>query len=505
MPIDGHFGRIIRVAFGLACVVALAGCSSEGDDATSEPCQSGRSVACTCAGGAEGAQVCGEDGTWGPCDCNGDEGGADTGDEGMQTSDTGSTSGGTDSEVGPQRRDTSSDGDGDGGGSGPSGFSWDQTHVDTQWLYDADETDDITVETVTNLDPSGEGSLEAALSAAEDNANTLVVFEVGGVIDYGGDTFLRSRGENVYIAGQTAPYPGVTLVRGGLRIHGDNTIVQHMTFLPGDDVATPSKSRSITYDDEATHVIVDHCAAGWAPDTNVNFRNDHSNLALINSINSEPLNESSHPEAPHGYGTLMSENTTEITVMGNLMTHNWKRNPYNSQSDANFTWINNYVYNWGARHYHGTTSDGPEFDWIGNVSHEGPDTDLEEGIFEGNEATVYYEDNLLIPDDTPLEDDSLTYVDDPLNLPMGLAESDMIPPGDLEEFLVSTVGPRPADRAPFAERIVEDFVNRAGEIIDHHDDVGGYPDYETQTRELDPPETDVLDWLQQYTVEVEGS
>jgi len=506
---------LIPFALTVSLVGAFAAVGCNTGDGNAEPCQEGRSVACTCPGGAEGGQVCRADGSWSACQCDGDAGLADA--------DSDPTGGGSDTDTDQNHTeendtdvtatDTGADADGDddvddaddtdGGDDGPPAFKWDQTHVDTQWLDDADDNDNLTIETVTNLDADGNGSLNDALSAAEDNANTLIVFEIGGVIDNGGRTYVRSRADNVYIAGQTAPYPGITLIRGGLRIHGDNTIVEHMTFLPGDDIDSPDKSRSITYDDTASHVMIDQCAAGWAPDTNVNFRKDHSNLAFINSINSEALNDSSHSEAPHGYGTLISENTSEITVMGNLMSHNWKRNPFDNEDDSEFVWLNNYVDNWGERHYHGSTSGGPDIDWIGNVSRQGPDTDLSEGIFEDNAPTVHYADNLLIPDDTPLEDDNVDYVDNPMNLPSGLSESDLLPPEKLEEFIVARIGPRPADRAPFAQRIIDDFKNEDGEIIDHHDDVGGYPDYDTETRDLDPPESDVLDWLQQYTDQVE--
>lgn len=498
MDRGGSFGIRSAITVALAGALVAFGCNSEEGTETAEPCQQGRSVACTCPGGGEGGQVCQADGTWGPCRCDGDVGLEDTGSDPSDTSEGGSDAE-TDTDLDPRDTDTGGD-----GVEAPPAFEWDQTHVDTGWLETADANDNLTVETVTNLDADGEGSLEAALQAARDNANTLIVFEVGGVIDYGGTTYIRSKGDNVYIAGQTAPYPGITLVRTGIRIEGDNTIVEHVTFLPGDDIDDPHKSRSITYDDVASHIMVDHCTAGWAPDTNVNFRKNHSNLAFINGINTEALNDSSHPEAPHGYGTIISENTTGIAVIGNLNSHNWKRNPFNNEDDSEFVWLNNYTYDWGKVHFHGTGSNGPSFDWIGNVSRAGPSTNFdEEGMFASHAATVYWENNRLIPEDIPLVDDDITYADEPRHLPSGLSESDLLDPNDLEEFILARVGPRPADRDPFNARIIENFKNREGGIIDHQDDRGGYPDYSTQTRELAPPDTNVLDWLKQYTAQVE--
>src|SRR5688572_2861363 len=57
---------------------------------------------------------------------------------------------------------------------------------------------------VTTLAADGPGSLRAALEAT---GPRLIVFEVGGVIDLRGQTFVL-RNPHVTIAGQTAPDPG---------------------------------------------------------------------------------------------------------------------------------------------------------------------------------------------------------------------------------------------------------------------------------------------------------
>src|SRR5947209_8626417 len=67
-----------------------------------------------------------------------------------------------------------------------------------------------TVLRVTTLGAEGPGSLRSALEAEEPR---LIVFEVGGVIDLGGHS-LEVRHPFVTIAGQTAPDPGITLIRG---------------------------------------------------------------------------------------------------------------------------------------------------------------------------------------------------------------------------------------------------------------------------------------------------
>ena len=82
---------------------------------------------------------------------------------------------------------------------------------------------------VTTLKPAGPGSLREALESA---GPRQVVFEVGGVIDLQGAS-LTIRHPFVTLAGQTAPSPGVTLIKGELNIATHDVIVQHLMFRPG--------------------------------------------------------------------------------------------------------------------------------------------------------------------------------------------------------------------------------------------------------------------------------
>src|SRR5687767_13800971 len=74
---------------------------------------------------------------------------------------------------------------------------------------------------VTTLDADGPGSLRQAIDTP---APRLIVFEVVGVIDLRGTT-LRVRHPDVTIAGQTAPDPGITLIRGSLMVETHDVIV----------------------------------------------------------------------------------------------------------------------------------------------------------------------------------------------------------------------------------------------------------------------------------------
>ena len=95
---------------------------------------------------------------------------------------------------------------------------------------------------VTTLATEGPGSFAEAVNT---KGPRIVVFEVGGIIDLGTKT-LRITEPDLTIAGQTAPAPGITLIRGGLDIATSNVIVRHLRVRPGDadnrgPVALPSR------------------------------------------------------------------------------------------------------------------------------------------------------------------------------------------------------------------------------------------------------------------------
>ncbi len=187
---------------------------------------------------------------------------------------------------------------------------------------------------VTNLDASGPGSLRAAIEA---EGPRIVVFEVGGVIDLGRQTLVL-RNPFITIAGQTAPSPGITLIRGGIDIRGHDVIVQHIRIRPGsaggewmsgwdeDGIATVG----------AYNVIIDHCSLTWATDENLSAsgprftgstpeewrRGTSHNITFSNNLNGESLAYSTHSKGEHSKGSLLHDNVTGLLIVGNLYAHN---------------------------------------------------------------------------------------------------------------------------------------------------------------------------------------
>ena len=86
------------------------------------------------------------------------------------------------------------------------------------------------VRCMATLAADGPGSLKAAIDTP--GART-VVFEVGGVIDMSGRG-LDIRHPHLTIAGQTAPSPGITVIKAETVIRTHDVIVQHLRFRPGE-------------------------------------------------------------------------------------------------------------------------------------------------------------------------------------------------------------------------------------------------------------------------------
>ncbi|WP_255681385.1 hypothetical protein [Natrinema sp. SYSU A 869] len=159
--------------------------------------------------------------------------------------------------------------------------------ADASWL--AGTAPDVL--TVTTLEGSGEGSLRWAI---DQRGPRVVVFEVGGVVDLEGESLAVDR-PGLYVAGQTAPSPGITLIRGGLSVDADNVIVQHVRVRPGDDIPAEIDCLSNA---GGSNVIFDHCSVSWGTDESVSTNSgpEKPDVTFSNNLIAECLNDSIHPK-----------------------------------------------------------------------------------------------------------------------------------------------------------------------------------------------------------------
>jgi len=372
---------------------------------------------------------------------------------------------------------------------------------------------------VTSLNASGPGSLRAAL---EEKGPRIVVFETGGVIDLQRSNLIVTE-PFLTIAGQTAPSPGITLIRGGLSIRTHDVRVQHIRVRPGDAGQAPRSGWapdgiSVSGAD-AFNVHIDHCSVSWAVDENMSVSGPRTlgpahtahKVTISNSIIAEALDFASHKEGRHSKGLLVHDFVGEVAVIGNLFAHNGRRNPYFKAHTSGVV-VNNLIYNpdsaaiqlgyiddeWLETEF---SPNNPRISAVGNLLYYGRDTysDLALVAYQGD---AYLDDNRVFNLDG-----------EPMNITQGdirrLEEKPVWPeglrplsPDELTQYLLTHAGARPKDRDAEDRRIIEDFIARRGRIIDSQEQVGGYPKIEPSHRALSIPE-DVGRWLAQLAAEQE--
>jgi len=341
---------------------------------------------------------------------------------------------------------------------------------------------------VTNLNKSGEGSLRAALEAS---GKRLVVFEVGGVINLEGSD-LNIRNNDVYVAGETAPYPGITVIRGQTNISGDNIIVSHMSFRLGDGDGGADDTIGIT----GNNIVLNHVAASWSIDECVNLIGA-SNVTLYKTMVTEALSYATHKEGEHSKGSLIYNGTNNAALYHTLYAHNALRQP--RLHKAQVALMNGVIYNWlpgnddeGEKKFHFLVHmDDAEMSVVGNVALQGPDSvgDTLVSGHKNRKGSAFMEDNLIYDvNGNPLKEYNESNIT-PLSTPPLWPENVVIQPSD-EAFyeVLRTVGPRPGQRDPINARVVATVAEGTGQRVNSQEDVGGYPDYEQTSHSVTVPD-----------------
>jgi hypothetical protein len=357
---------------------------------------------------------------------------------------------------------------------------------------------------VTNLDASGPGSFRAAVEA---RGPRIVVFEVAGVIDMGLTTLTISE-PFLTIAGQTAPSPGITIVRGGIDIRANDVIVRHLRIRSG--VSGQALRSGWEADGMSTvaarNVIVDHCTITWALDENLSAsgprftgttpeewrRGTSHNITFSYNVLAEGLANGSHPKGEHSKGSLIHDNATGILIYRNLYAHNYERSPM-LKGGVHAAVVNNFIFNPGAQAVHYNLMDlewgsNPhqlgELSAVGNVLRAGFSTRPDVAFLTiGGVGDLRYHgrDNLAVDRmGRPLpmfgryttSPARIIETRRPVVWPAGL---DVIPANQVETHVLRFAGARPWDRDAHDIRVLFDVVEGRGEIIDDEREVGGYP------------------------------
>lgn len=358
---------------------------------------------------------------------------------------------------------------------------------------------------VNNLNAQGPGSLRAAI---ETKGPRIVVFEVGGVIDLGRTTLTITE-PHLTIAGQTAPSPGITIIRGGIDLKAHDVILQHIRVRTGRD-GQPALSgwEADSLSTVAAHdVIIDHCTFTWGIDENMSAsgprfaggnsvaewrRNTSHNILFSYNLAAEGLANASHPKGEHSKGSLIHDNATGIVFWRNIWAHNVERSPL-LKGGVQAVMVNNLIYDPGLRAVHYNLM---ALEWVGQPYVEGRLTAIG-NVLRGGPTTAaglpflmlggdgdlrfYGRDNLAVDKfGAPLPmfgrygetRAQLITADKPDALPAGMT---ILPARDVETHVLTNAGARPWDRDADDIRVLFFIAEGRGAIIDDEKTVGGYP------------------------------
>ena len=368
---------------------------------------------------------------------------------------------------------------------------------------------------VTTLDAQGPGSLREAIERQRPRIN---VIEVGGVIDLGRET-LSITHPDITIAGQTAPSPGITLIRGGIDVKTHDVILQHLRIRPGDN--DEARASGFAEDSISTasarNLIVDHCSLTWAVDENLSASGPRftgeapddwragtsHNILYSHNLIAEGLADATHPKFEHSKGSLIHDNVSGILIYGNLYAHNYERSPL-FKGGVHGQIVNNFIYDPGQRAVHYNLQslewgkvafETGKMDLIGNVMRAGLSTldGLPLLMIGGDgDLALYARDNIAVdrwgaplPERGRYTTGAAKIIDaaEPMPLPEGLP---VLPATAVERFVLANAGARPWDRDGHDVRVFANAAEGRGEVIDSQAEVGGYPVMEPTQKAFDP-------------------
>ena len=219
---------------------------------------------------------------------------------------------------------------------------------------------------VTNLNDNGPGSLRECVNA---QGPRTCVFRIGGTITTQSEIIVTN--PYLTIAGHTAPGGGITL-RAAQNYHDEpfiisthDVVIRYVRFRAGASAEPNSSRRSLTINNGAYNIMIDHCSFSWATDQPLLLIDGVRNTTIQWSIIAEALANSTHSEEgifqEHSTGLSVSgknyhstQRTGNITIHHNLLAHNGGRNPQNAGYGLQDV-VNNVIYNWGGQGF--TTHD----------------------------------------------------------------------------------------------------------------------------------------------------
>jgi hypothetical protein len=395
------------------------------------------------------------------------------------------------------------------------------------------------------------GTFRQCLEYNDNGEGKIILFEVSGTIEANSEPFIyQINTPYLTIAAQTAPSPGIQLKNLTIQFrHTHDALVQHLRFRVGDRAnGTEPENRdglkiSPSTGSSVYNVVVDHCSISWAIDENLEIYEiagaDLHDITVSNSIISESLYDSLHPEGPHSKGVIVGKNTERVSLIRNLFAHNYDRNPL--LQGISSAVINNLIYNaredWGPTMISPWVTHKTEVAYAGNVVKKGINSRSDQAIFllgpvnnsdtwpYLDDSKLYVDDNIFFKADSDYQEPSSDGWDAVIDYwgnkqSMQVQKPSIWPPNayafsskTVEQFIIDNVGARPDDRDTVDSRIINDVISGTGTIINSQNDVGGWPSLAQKSITLNLPSnphadddndgySNLEEWLHNYSSEL---
>ncbi|MFI6676589.1 Ig-like domain-containing protein [Kribbella sp. NPDC050470] len=359
-----------------------------------------------------------------------------------------------------------------------------------------------TVYEVTNLNDSGPGSLRDAVSGS----NRTVVFRVSGTIVL--ETGLEIAGNNLTIAGQTAPGGGICVSGRGTSIKGGahDIVIRYLRFRLGDRNAAADDAFNTnvpgSVSPEIRNLIIDHCSFSWAVDECLSPYGNFD-VTIQWCIIAEGLALSAHPKNRHGYGGIWGGERN--TYHHNLIAHQGGRQPrfgYTENINLEVDHRNNVVYDHGYTSvYGGEWANGINI--VGNYYKPGPSTlgEVAPVILSANRGGQWHVSGNQVeghPDVTAHNRRGIRYPIGGINeLPRPLPFADELETQSAAkayDAVLKNAGAVLPRRDAADARIVDDARNGTGRLINSQKEVGGFPVLAQTEAPVDSDHDGIPDW-----------
>lgn len=362
---------------------------------------------------------------------------------------------------------------------------------------------------VTSLDDAGPGTLRAC--AENGDAPRICVFDVSGTITLA--SAIRP-GSNLYIAGQTAPGPGIQIRNGASArspleiVNTHDLVVRFLKLRPG-----PSRKPSPVVDavsiEDGERLYFGNLSLMFSTDENFSLHVSDgvsADITLERSIVAYGLDDSTHPKGRHSKGALIcsKEGTRNecgrVTLWGNLFAHNRDRNPdVNGTEIGPVEVVNNIFYNpisqFGELYDH---TGNLNFVYIGNVALTGPSSGRRAAwaveamdFSDENEITIIARDNIAARREDCRESDDFPVLDMPARQdratdPSAPVSVEPIPAKEVLRQIPPRVGDQIDDRRdpdPLDKRVLRSLRECTGRVIDKVAQAGGWPELSAPRRQ----------------------